>query len=217
MATAAASRGTRVQYLQWFEPTQTYRFRRAVPIHLRPVIGQSEWTETLSRNYAEAKRQLPGHIERTDRILALAKAGNWPEIDDDVIEAVAEGWWRLFQLERSRLITNPQGLPSWPNGRERLDDINAEEWALASDDDLSRSVRRFIAGPRAWRHPQAPDAIRDRVEAFLGDSKRSAQLCRANMRSVGCCDTAEFSTTMRQAAISARVAIAPTPSSVSST
>jgi integrase len=130
----------------------------------------------LSRNYDEAKRHLRGYIERTDRILALAKAGNWPEIDDDEIEAVAEGWWRLFQLERSRLITNPQGLPSWPNGRERLDDINPELWALASDDDLSRSVRRFIAGPRAWRYPQAPDPNRDQVEGFLGDPKRSAQL-----------------------------------------
>ena len=51
MAMVAATRGTRERYLQWFEPTQTYRFRRAVPIYLRPVIGQSEWTETLSRNY----------------------------------------------------------------------------------------------------------------------------------------------------------------------
>jgi hypothetical protein len=103
-----------------------YKFRRAVPTHLRPVIGQSEWTETLSRELAGAKRQLQGHIERTDRILALAEAGNWPEVNEEEIEALAEGWWRLFQLERSRLITNPQGLPSWPNGRERLDDINSE-------------------------------------------------------------------------------------------
>src|SRR6266481_2494067 len=132
----------------------------------------------LSRDLAEAKRQLRVHIERTDRILALAEAGNWPEIDDDEIEALAEGWWRLFQLERSRLITNPQGLPSWPNGRQRLDDINSELWALASDDDLSRSVRRFLAGPRVWRRAQVPDANRDRVESFLGDSKRAAQLSR---------------------------------------
>jgi integrase len=178
MAAAAATPSTRERYLQWFKPTRAYRFRRAVPTRLRPMIGQSEWTETLSRNLAEAKRQLRGHIERTDRILTLAEDDNWPEINDDEIEALAEGWWRLFQLERSRLITNPQGLPSWPNGRERLDDINSEQWALASDDDLSRSVRRFLAGPRVWRHPQAPDANRDRVESFLGDSKRAAQLSR---------------------------------------
>jgi integrase len=178
MPTATAARSTRERYLQWFKPTRAYRFRRAVPTHLRPIIGQSEWTETLSRQPADAKRQLQGHTARTDRILALAEAGNWPEINDDEIEALAEGWWRLFQLERSRLITNPQGLPSWPNGRERLDDINSELWALASDDDLSRSVRRFLAGPRVWRQPQTPDANRDRVESFLGDSKRSAQLSR---------------------------------------
>src|SRR6266853_2180682 len=175
MATATAARGTRERYLQWFKPTRAYRFRRAVPTHLRPIIGQSEWTETLSRDLAEAKRQLRVHIERTDRILALAEAGNWPEINDDEIEALAEGWWRLFQLERSRLSTNPQGVPSWPNGRERLDDINSELWALASDDDLSRSVRRLLGGPRVWRYPQAPDANRDLVESFLSDSKRSAQ------------------------------------------
>jgi len=57
----------------------------------------------------KAKRQLRGHIERTDRILALAEAGNWPEVDEDEIDALAEGWWRLFQLERSRLITKPTG------------------------------------------------------------------------------------------------------------
>jgi integrase len=178
MAPAAATRGTRERYLQWFKPTRAYRFRRAVPTHLRPIIGQSEWTETLSRELAEAKRQLRGHIERTDRILALAEAGNWPEVNEDEIDALAEGWWRLFQLERSRLITNPRGLPSWPNGRERLDDINPELWALASDDDLSRSVQRFLAGPRVWRHPQVPDPNRDRVESFLGNSKRAAQLSR---------------------------------------
>jgi hypothetical protein len=174
MGMSAGARGTRERYLQWFEPTRTYRFRRAVPIHLRPIIGLSEWTETLSRNYAEAKPQLRVHIERTDRILALAEAGNWPEVNEEEIEALAEGWWRLFQLERSRLITNPRGLPSWPNGRERLDDINPELWALASDDDLSRSVQRFLAGPRVWRHPQVPDPNRDRVESFLGKSKRAA-------------------------------------------
>jgi integrase len=178
MAPPTAAWGTRERYLQWFKPTRAYRFRRAVPTHLRPIIGQSEWTETLSRDVPEAKRQLRVHIERTDRILSLAEAGNWPEIDDDEIEALAEGWWRLFQLERSRVITNPQGLPSWPNGRERLDDINSELWALASDDDLSRSVRRFLVGPRVWRDPQAPDSIRDRVESFLGGSKRAAQLLR---------------------------------------
>jgi len=178
MAPAAAARGTRERYLQWFKPTRAYRFRRAVPTHLRPIIAQGEWTETLSRELAEAKRQLRGHIERTDRILALAEAGNWPEVNEDEIDALAEGWWRLFQLERSRLITNPQGLPCWPNGRERLDDINPEGWALASDDDLSRSVRRFLAGPRVWRHPQVPDPNRDRVESFLGDPKRAVQLPR---------------------------------------
>jgi hypothetical protein len=122
------------------------------------------------------------NFEATSRELTESwpwpRPGNWPEVDEDEIDALAEGWLRLFQLERSRLITNPQGLRCWPNGRERLDDINPEGWALASDDDLSRSVRRFLAGPRVWRHPQVPDPNRDRVESFLGDPKRAVQLPR---------------------------------------
>jgi hypothetical protein len=94
----AAARGTRERYLQWFEPTRAYRFRRVVPKHLRSIIGLSEWTETLSRNHDEAKRQRQAHIEMTDRILALAKAGNWPEIDDDEIEAVARDGGGCFSL-----------------------------------------------------------------------------------------------------------------------
>jgi hypothetical protein len=175
----SSSRGTRQTYLQWFPPTRSWRFRRVVPDHLRNVIGKREFTQTLrAKNRGEAERLVRPLIEQTERIIALAEAGNWPPIEDDDIEALAEGWWRLFQLERSRLIMSPDGVPSWPNGRERLDDINSELWALASDDDLSRSVRRFISGPREWRHPQAPDATRDRVEGFLVDTKRSAQLSK---------------------------------------
>lgn len=178
-AAKSPSRGTRQQYLQWFPPTRSWRFRRVVPDHLRSIIGKREFTQTLrAKDRGGAERLVRPLIEQTDRIIALAEAGNWPPIEDDDIEALAEGWWRLFQLERSRLITNPQGLPSWPNGRERLDDINPDQWALASDDDLSRSVRRFISGPRQWRHSQAPDLTRDRVEFFLGDQKRSAQLSK---------------------------------------
>jgi integrase len=178
-AAKSSSRGTRQTYLQWFPPTRSWRFRRVVPDHLRSIIGKREFTQTLrGKDRGEAERLVRPLIEQTDRIIALAEAGNWPPIEDEDIEALAEGWWRLFQLGRSRQITNSDGLPIWPNGRERLDDINPEQWALASDDDLSRSVRRFISGPRQWRYPQAPDPTRDRVEAFLGDPKRSAQLSK---------------------------------------
>ena len=48
----------------------------SVPLHLRGIIGQSEWTETLGPDRAEAKRQLQVHVEKTNRILAMAEAGN---------------------------------------------------------------------------------------------------------------------------------------------
>lgn len=177
-AAKSASSGPRERFLQWFPPTRSFRFRRAVPKHLRDIINLTEWTETLSDDAGERRQQLHAHTNRTNRIVALADAGNWPEITDDQIEALAEGWWRLFQLERSRQIIGPNGICVWPNGRTRLDDINPEQWALASDDDLARSVRRFLAEPRRWPHPRAPDVIRGRVESFLGDPKRSVQLLR---------------------------------------
>lgn len=117
-------------------------------------------------------------IDETDRIIALAEAGNWPPIEDDDIEAIAEAWWRVFQLDRSRQIRNSDGGFTWPNGRTHLDDIDSKAWALASDDDLSRSVRQFLTGPREWRNPLAPDKLRDQVETYLADPRRSAQLFR---------------------------------------
>ena len=209
-AAKSPSRGTRQQYLQWFPPTRSWRFRRVVPDHLRSIIGKREFTQTLrAKDRGAAERLVRPLIEQTDRIIALAEAGNWPEVEDDDIEALAEGWWRLFQLERSRLITNPQGLPSWPNGRERLDDINSELWALASDDDLSRSVRRFLAGPRQWPSPSSP-RLNSRPSGSLS---RRPETLRRNCRETrrrwgGCCGTAEFSITTRRAAMSARAMIA---------
>ena len=169
----------RQTYVQWFEPTKAWRFRRRVPDHLRQIIGKREWTETLpARNRAEAERLAIPLIDETNRIIQLASAGNWPPVADDIIDALSFGWWRLFQLERSRQIRRSDGGLTWPNGRARLDDIEPKAWALASEDDLSRSVRQFLIGPREWRELQAPDETRDKTEAFLGDPKRSAQFAR---------------------------------------
>jgi hypothetical protein len=159
----------KTSYLQ--KISGTWRVRIVVPSLLVPIIGKANLTRPLGTpNKRKAK-------ERAAPIIAKLLAEiTGPPIEDDDIEALADGWWRLFQLDRSRLIMNPQGLPCWPNGRQRLDDINPKSWALTSDDDLSRSVRWFISGPRQWRDPLAPDANRDKVESFLGDPKRSAQL-----------------------------------------
>ena len=156
-----------------------WRFRRRVPDNLRQIVGKREWTDTLpARNRAEAERLAIPLIDQTNRIIQLASAGNWPPVADDTIDVLSFGWWRLFQLERSRQIRKADGSFAWPNGRARLDDIELKDWALASEDDLSRSVRQFLTGSREWPHPQAPDEIRDRTEAFLRDLKRSAQLVR---------------------------------------
>jgi hypothetical protein len=148
-----------------------WRVRIVVPLLLVPILGKTALTESTGTRDKEKA------ILRAAPIIAKFQAQiAGPPIEDDEIEALAEGWWQLFQLERSRQITNSDGAPMWPDGRARLDDIDPKAWALASDDDLSRWVRRFISGPREWRYPQAPDATRDKVESFLGDLKRSAQL-----------------------------------------
>jgi len=87
-------RTTRQKYLQWFEPTRVWRFRRPVPEALRPIIGLTEWTETLkARTENEGIRQVLPHIEKTDQIIALADGGNWPPIPDADVDDVALAWW----------------------------------------------------------------------------------------------------------------------------
>jgi hypothetical protein len=72
---------TSQKYLQWRDGTGSWRFRRVVPKKLREVIGKTEWTETLkARNENEAIWLMQPHIAETDRIVALAETGNFPDI-----------------------------------------------------------------------------------------------------------------------------------------
>src|ERR1700750_2530255 len=88
-----AWRATSQKYLQWLEGTGSWRFRRVVPKHLREVIGKTEWTETLkARTENEAIRLIQPHIAETDRIIALAEAGNWPPIPDEDVDVVFTAW-----------------------------------------------------------------------------------------------------------------------------
>jgi len=167
------------RYVLWRPDKQRWWFRRRVPGYLVAIIGKPEWRRTLAgRSRADAEHEAIPVLDETNRIIALAERGNWPPISDDTIDDLSLGWWRLFQLDRSRQIRNSDGSFVWPNGRDRLDDIEPKGWALASEDDLSRSVRQFLTGAREWRHPQAPDEIRDRTEALLCDPKRLAQLLK---------------------------------------
>src|SRR5437763_6843026 len=87
-------RATAQRYLQWLDTTGSWRFRRVVPKKLREIIGKTEWTETLkARTENEAIRLMQPHIVETDRIIALAEAGDWPPIPDEDVETVAFAWW----------------------------------------------------------------------------------------------------------------------------
>jgi integrase len=162
------------RYVQWLESKKCWRFRRRIPGHLRDLIGQTEWIETLpARNRTEAERLAIPHIDETNRIIRLAERGNWPPIGDTDIEALALGWWDWFQGEPIKRWVDRCG------GNEPLD---PHEWALAGEDDLSRSMRRFLVGPRTWHFPKPehlrPTPVQAKVEAFLADPDRSGQLLR---------------------------------------
>ncbi len=161
-------------YVQWHKTKRCWRFRRRIPDQLRDLIGQSEWVETLpARNRAEADRLAIPHIEETNRVIQLAQRGNWPPIGDDEIEALALGWWEWFQGEPIKRWIDRCG------GSQPLD---PHEWASAGEDDLSRSVRRFIAFPRVWFFPipaeLRPTPTRARVESLLAEVNRTKRLLR---------------------------------------
>jgi len=55
-----------------------YRFHRSVPNKLRPIIGKSSWSAKLfTHDRAEAELLIVPYIERTDKIIRLAGAGNY--------------------------------------------------------------------------------------------------------------------------------------------
>ena len=163
-----STRIVKTSYLQ--KINGIWRVRMVVP----PELGRGMRKKTLVRSTStRSKREAKSRAAPIIAEFRAEIAG--PPFEDDEIEALAEGWWRLFQLERSRQITKSDGVPTWPNGRARLDDINPREWALASDNELSQWVQWFITGPRQWPF-HGPDSVRDKVESLLGSPKRSAQL-----------------------------------------
>jgi integrase len=163
----------RQPYLQWFKPTRTYRFRRPIPKRFWDVIGKHEFTETLSPDPGEARRLIQPHVVETDRILALAQAGQWPEITDEEIEAVAIGWWAQWRDDREHAFW----LPGRPDHLQRaLRNIHPTEWALANEVELRHSVEQFIRGPRRLDAIFEPEL--GLIRRLLDDPKRAAGLLR---------------------------------------
>jgi len=157
------------RYVQWLKSKRCRRFRRRVPGHLRELIGKTEWFETLpARNRTEVDRLAIPYIDETNRVIQLAKRRNWPPISDDEIEVFAIGWWEWFRGEPIKRWIDRCG------GNEPLDH---HDYALAGEDDLSRSVRRFLTGPRVWQYPWLrPETTEAKIEALLADPNRLAQL-----------------------------------------
>src|SRR6516162_8512350 len=91
----------------------SYRFRRRVPDHLKPIIGKPEWVAALgTKDKAEANRLVVPHIGRTDQIIRDAERGDYPPLPNDRIEPIACDWWRWFCQERAKLFNVGAGLIS---------------------------------------------------------------------------------------------------------
>ena len=128
---------------------------------LREIIGKTEWTETLkARMENEAIRLMQPHIAETDRVIALAEAGNWPPIPDEDIDVVYTAW------------------------------KHAEPVATIASADIRYSVERFLAGPRELRFEVEyqigdrmirwvmPSQTRKAISAILDDPGRIAAFRR---------------------------------------
>ena len=116
----------------------SYRFRRRVPDHLKPIIGKPEWVAALgTKDKAEANRLVVPHIGRTDQIIRDAERGDYPPLPNDRIEPIARDWWRWFCEERAKLLKLGAGLVS--NG------LDPHLWALTGEKELTDLLARFIA------------------------------------------------------------------------
>jgi site-specific recombinase XerC len=145
---------TNQKYLQWLDTQGCWRFRRVVPLNLRETIGKTEWTERLkARSENEAIRLMLPHIQETDRIIALAEAGNWPPVPDEDVELLARAWW---------------------NGGEGTRTLASAE--------IPRSVERFLVGPRElsgwYERGRMLEQDGVKIRAILDDPKRNASLRR---------------------------------------
>ena len=160
------------RFVLWRSDRKCWWFRRAVPGDLIGVIGKREWRQTLNaRSRVDAEREAIPLLDETNRTIDLALAGNWPPISDDEIEAVAVGWWIEFQEARLTELSRYKG---WTI--KRLSDVDASEWALADENELARSVERFIAGPRNLDYVFRPEL--DLITGLLDDPNRASGLVR---------------------------------------
>ena len=116
----------------------SYRFRRRVPDHLKPIIGEPEWVAALgTKDKAEANRLVVPHIGPTDQIIRDAERGDYPPLPNDRIEPIACDWWRWFCQERAKLFNVGAGLIS--NG------LDPHLWALTGEKELTDLLARFVA------------------------------------------------------------------------
>ena len=113
----------------------SYRFRRRVPDHLKPIIGKHEWVAALgTKDKTEAHRLVVPHIGRTDQIIRDAERGDYPPLPHDSIEPIACDWWRWFCQERAKLLNVGAGLVS--NG------LDPHLWALTGEKELTDLLAR---------------------------------------------------------------------------
>src|SRR5258706_1901997 len=84
---------TTMPYIQWWKGS--YRFRRPIPREHQATFGNKAYFPTKplgTTDKAEANRLVLPHIEKTNWMLKLAKAGEWPAASDEMIALIAYKW-----------------------------------------------------------------------------------------------------------------------------
>jgi len=127
-----------VRYMPYVQQWKgSYRFRRRVPDHLKPIIGKPEWVAALgTKDKAEANRLVVAHIGQTDQVISDAERGDYPPLPPDRIEPIAYDWWRWFCQERAKLLNVGVGLVS--NG------LDPRGWALTGETELTDLLARYV-------------------------------------------------------------------------
>jgi Phage integrase SAM-like domain len=144
-------------------------FRRRVPGDLVSIIGHTEWRYWLeARNEVDARREGIPYLDETDQIIRLARTGDWPALTEEQVEAIAVGWWVEFgETVFSRIQKSGHPDAGWVNTDPRV-------WALPNEEELERSISRYIAGPRSLEYVFSPE--REIIIELLDDPKRATAI-----------------------------------------
>jgi integrase len=124
-------------HIQWWKGS--YRFRRPIPKEHQPTFGNKKYFPTKAlgtTDEAEANRLVIPHIMRTNQMLKLAEAGEWPPTSDEafnrMVKRAETGEWTSASDDAIELIAY-----QWFGSLDREDPFDNEN-------ELATSLRRYV-------------------------------------------------------------------------